>query len=176
MDQTTLPYDRLIENHIEHLKREYRRQRSDVATLPQFWFLTTTFVAVESKRDDHLSPPASSLYRPLRAILCPAPPQAHEQFRSKAVATAPNLCLHRLSVHQAREAIRHACHRSSNSVPTNSISIPSIQKRHLISIQSCSLHQQLVDRFRAIKPELESFFGGLDPANLHAAWCPVANL
>jgi hypothetical protein len=56
MDQTNLRYDLLIENHLEHLKREYHRLWTD-AVLPQFWFLTTTFVPVESKRDDHLSIP-----------------------------------------------------------------------------------------------------------------------
>ena len=56
MEQTTLHYGLLIENHLEHLKREYHRLWTD-AILPQFWFLTTTFVPVESKRDDHIPIP-----------------------------------------------------------------------------------------------------------------------
>ena len=52
MDQTTLRYDHLIESHIEHLKRKYRHQLINDATLPQFWFLTVTFLPVEAKRDD----------------------------------------------------------------------------------------------------------------------------
>ena len=56
MDQSTLRYDHLIENHIEHLKREYHRLWTD-AIHPQFWFLTVTFVPVEAKRDDHPIPP-----------------------------------------------------------------------------------------------------------------------
>ena len=57
MDQTTLRYDLLIENHLEHLKREYRHQLVDAATLPQFWFLTVTFVPFEAKRNDHIPIP-----------------------------------------------------------------------------------------------------------------------
>jgi hypothetical protein len=56
MDQTILRYDHLIENHFEHLKREYHRLWTDTIP-PQFWFLTTTFVPVEAKRDDHLCIP-----------------------------------------------------------------------------------------------------------------------
>jgi hypothetical protein len=52
--QTTLRYDDLIESHLEHLQHEYRHLLIDDATLPQFWFLTTTFVPVDSKRDDHV--------------------------------------------------------------------------------------------------------------------------
>ena len=57
MDQTTLRYDDLIESHLEHLNQEYRHQLIDDATLRQFWFLTTTFVSVEAKRDDHIPIP-----------------------------------------------------------------------------------------------------------------------
>jgi hypothetical protein len=56
MNQTTLRYDLLIENHIEHLNREYHRLITD-DILPQFWFLTTTFVPVESRRDDPIPIP-----------------------------------------------------------------------------------------------------------------------
>jgi hypothetical protein len=56
LDQTNLRYGHLIENHLEHLKREYHRLITDT-TLPQFWFLTTTFIPVESKRDDHIPMP-----------------------------------------------------------------------------------------------------------------------
>ncbi len=56
MDQTTLRYALLIENHLEHLKREYHRLWTD-AFLPQFWLLTITFVPVEAKRDDHIPIP-----------------------------------------------------------------------------------------------------------------------
>ena len=53
MDQTTLRYDQLIESHIDHLKCKYGDlHNDDAATLPQFWFLTVTFVPVETKRDD----------------------------------------------------------------------------------------------------------------------------
>ena len=57
MDQTNLRYGLLIENHIEHLKREYRHRLIDDAILPQFWFLTVTFLPVEAKRDDHIPIP-----------------------------------------------------------------------------------------------------------------------
>ncbi|MGC1180282.1 MAG: hypothetical protein WA884_15000 [Methyloceanibacter sp.] len=57
MDQATLSYNRLIENHLEHLKREYRHRLIDDATLPQFWFLTVTFLPVEAKRDDQIPIP-----------------------------------------------------------------------------------------------------------------------
>ena len=57
MDQANLRYALLIENHLEHLKREYEHLLVDCATLPQFWFLTTTFLPVEAKRDDHIPIP-----------------------------------------------------------------------------------------------------------------------
>jgi hypothetical protein len=57
MDQTELRYDLLIENHLEHLTRKYQHLLIDDAILPQFWFLTTTFVPVESKQDDHIPIP-----------------------------------------------------------------------------------------------------------------------
>jgi hypothetical protein len=57
MDQTNLRYDHLIKNHLEHLKRRYQALLVDAATLPQFWFLTTTFLPVEAKRDDHIPIP-----------------------------------------------------------------------------------------------------------------------
>jgi len=57
LDQANLRYDNLIESHLEHLQREYRHQLIDEATLPQFWFLTVTFVPVETKRDDPIPIP-----------------------------------------------------------------------------------------------------------------------
>jgi hypothetical protein len=56
MNQTILRYDLLIESHLEHLRREYHRLLTDTI-LPQFWFLTLTFVPVEAKRDDHIPIP-----------------------------------------------------------------------------------------------------------------------
>jgi len=56
LDQTNLRYGLLIKNHIEHLKREYHRLCTDTV-FPQFWFLTTTFVPVESRRDDPIPIP-----------------------------------------------------------------------------------------------------------------------
>ena len=50
MDQTTLRYGQLIKSHLEHLKGRYRNLLIEDATLPQFWFLTVTFVPVETKR------------------------------------------------------------------------------------------------------------------------------
>ena len=57
MDQSTLRYDQLIESHLKHLNQEYRHQLINDATLPQFWFLTVTFVPFEAKRSDNLSIP-----------------------------------------------------------------------------------------------------------------------
>jgi hypothetical protein len=56
LTQTDLRYELLIENHIGHLKREYRRLWTDFIP-PQFWFLTTTFVPIEAKRHDHVPIP-----------------------------------------------------------------------------------------------------------------------
>jgi hypothetical protein len=66
LDQTTLRYEHLIENHLEHLKRRYDLL-VDADTLPQFWFLTVTFLPVL---------------------------EADEQFRTQAAPTTVDLCLH----------------------------------------------------------------------------------
>ena len=157
MDQTTLRYDHLIESHLDHLKIEHTRHLLiDDATLPQFWFLTVTFVPVESKRDDHVHP-ASSLHRLLRAILCPAALKADEQFRAQEMAAAPDVCLHRLPVHQAEKTyatlspIEQFRLNQFHFYPEHPETTPHIHSIMLVA-------PQLVARFKAIAPNLKCLF------------------
>ena len=169
MDQTTLRYDHLIENHLEHLKREYHRLRTDTIR-PQFWFLTTTFVPVESKRDDGLSIPPHRCFvfferfyvrllsklmnnferkrwlQPLTYLYIDYP----FTKREKTFATLSPIEQFRLNqFHFYPEHPETTC--------------------HIHSVMLAAPH--LVDRFRAIAPQLESLFKSLGPANctLHAA-------
>ena len=54
--QTDLPYECLIENHIEHLMSEYDRLSTDDAC-PQLWLLSATFIPFRDKREDHVPIP-----------------------------------------------------------------------------------------------------------------------
>ena len=136
----------------------------DDATLPQFWFLTVTFLPVEAKRDDHISHPTSSLLCPLRALLCPACLKADEQFRTQEMAAAPDLPLHRLPVHQAREDVRYALtNRAISRNPFHFYPEHPETTPHIHSIMLVA--PQLVERFKAIRASLANLFQSLGPAN-----------
>jgi hypothetical protein len=168
MDQPSLRYELLIENHVGHLTREYRRLCLD-AILPQFWFLTLTFVPVEAKRDDHLSiPPHRCLVfferfyvrllsrlmnnfgrkrwlQPLTYVYADYP----FTKRKKTYATLSPM-------EQFRAGQFHFYPEHPETSP------------HLHSVMLIA--PQLVDRFKAIASGLENFFQNLGPANrtLHA--------
>jgi hypothetical protein len=169
MDQPTLPYEHLIESHIDHLKRWYLDLLSDDSILPQFWFLTATFVPFETKRDDYLSiPPHRCIVlferfyvrllsklmnnferkrwlQPLTYLYIDYP----FTRRTKAFATL-------LPIEQFRLNQFHFYPGHPETTP------------HIHSIMLIA--PQLVARFNAVAPTLENLFKSLGPANctLHA--------
>ena len=79
--QTDLPYECLIENHIEHLMSEYDRLSTDDAC-PQLWLLSATLHTFSRQARGPRSNSDSPLLRLFRAILCPYASKADEQFRT----------------------------------------------------------------------------------------------
>jgi hypothetical protein len=163
MTQTTLRYDLLVEKHLEHLTSEYHRLETDTAS-PHFWFLTTTFVPVEVKREDHIPIPPHrcfALYeqfyvrllsklmnnferkrslRPLTYVYADYPFTKHE----KTYATLSSI-----------EQFRANPYRFHPDHPETTCHIHSV----------LLVAPPLVDRFRVIKPALEKCFQDLGPAN-----------
>jgi hypothetical protein len=168
LDQTTLRYGLLIENHIAHLKREYHRLWTD-AILPQFWFLTVTFLPVESKRDDHIPIP------PHRCLVF------FEQFYVRLLSRLMNnferkRWLQPLSYVYADYPFTKPEKAYAMLSPIEQFRLNQFHFYPEHPETTCHIHSvmlvapKLVARFKAIRPSLANLFQSLGPANctLHA--------
>jgi len=168
MYQTNLRYDLLIENHIEHLKREYHRLWTDTIR-PQFWFLTTTFVPVESKRDDHI----------------PIPPHRCFVFFERFYVRLLSRLMNNFERKRWLQPLTYLyidypfTKRKKTYATLSPIEQFRVNRFHFHPEHpetTCHIHSvmlvapHLVDRFKNIARELESLFQSLGPANctLHA--------
>ena len=174
MDQTTLPYKNLIESHLEHLTRQYRDLLIDAPTLPQFWFMTVTFVPFEAKRNDltPIPPPRCFVLferfyvRLLSKLMNNFERKRHLQpltylyidypftKRNKTFATLSPI-----------EQFRVNCFQFHPEHPETTCHI------HAIML----IAPQLVARFKAIAPELACLFQSLSPANCTLHTAPIAD-
>jgi hypothetical protein len=169
MDQSTLRYALLIESHLEHLKREYHRLCTGTIR-PQFYFITTTFVPVEAKRDDHIPIP------PHRCFVF------FEQFYVRLLSRLMNNFERKRWLQPL--TYLYIDYPSTKRKKTYATLSPMEQFRanqfHFYPEHpetTCHIHSvmlvapQLVDRFKAIRPSLANLFQNLGPANctLHMA-------
>jgi hypothetical protein len=168
MDQTNLRYDLLMESHLEHLKREYHRLWTDTIR-PQLYFITATFVPVESKRDDPIPIP------PHRCFVF------FEQFYVRLLSKLMNNFERKRWLQPLTYVyIDYPFTKGKKTYATLS---PIEQFRanqfHFYPEHpetTCHIHSvmlmapTLVDRFKAIRPSLANLFKCLGPANctLHA--------
>jgi hypothetical protein len=169
MNQPILRYDLLIENHLEHLKREYLHQLINDARLPQFWFLTTTFVPVESKRDDHT----------------PIPPHRCFAFFEKFYVRLLSKLMNNFERKRWLQPLTYLYIDYPFTKPKKVfVALSPIEQFRANQFHvypehpetTCHIHSimliapTLVDRFKAIRPSLANLFKSLGPANctLHA--------
>ena len=164
MDQTSVPYDHLAETHLEHLTREYRHLLIDTAALPQFWFLTVTFIPVEAKRDDHIPIPPRRCFgflerfyvRLLSRLMNNFERKRHRQPLTYAYIDYPitkrNKTFATLSPMEQFRANRFHFHAEHPE-----------RTPHIHSIMLIA--PQLVTRFKAIAPQLECLVQSLGTAN-----------
>jgi len=170
MDQTTLRYDDLIESHLEHLNREYRHQLIDDATLPQFWFLTTTFVPVESKRYDHIPIPPHRCFVFFERFYVRLLSKLMNNFERKrwlqplTYAYIDYPFTKRKKTFATLSPIEQFRLNQFHFYPEHPEMGPHVHSIMLIK-------PQLVERFEAIRPSLPNLFQGLGRANctLHTA-------
>jgi hypothetical protein len=169
MNQTNLPYERLIKNHVEHMMREYCRLATDTAS-PQFWFLTVTFVPVEAKRADHVPIPPARCFVLL------------EQFYVRLLSTLMNnfdrkrwlqpLTYAYIDYPFTKREKTHAALSPIEQFRANPFHFHPEHPETTCHIHSVMLvAPQLVDRVKAVAHELENLFQRLGPATrtLHAA-------
>jgi hypothetical protein len=170
MDQSTLRYDQLIESHIDHLKRKCRDLHIDDATLPQFWFLTVTFLPVEAKRDDPFPIP------PHRCIVL------FERFYVRLLSRLMNNFERKRSLQPLTYLYvdypftkRKKTYATLSPIEQFLANPFHFYPEHPET--TCHIHSimlvapQLVERFEVVRASLPNLFQGLGPANctLHAA-------
>jgi hypothetical protein len=168
LDQTNLRYGLLIGNHIEHLKREYHRLWINTIH-PQFYFITATFMPVESKRDDHISIP------PHRCLVF------FERFYVRLLSRLMNnferkrwlqpLTYLYIDYPFTKHAKTYATLSAIEQFRANQFHFYPEHPETTCHIHSVMLIAPiLVDRFKAIAPGLEPLFQSLGSANctLHA--------
>jgi hypothetical protein len=169
MNPTILRYDHLIENHIEHLKREYHRLCTDTIC-PQFWFLTTTFVPVEATRDDHIPIPPHRCFIFFERFYVRLLSRLMNNFERKRWLQ-PLTYLYidypftkRKKIYATLSAIEQFRANQFHFYPEHPETTCHIHSVMLVA-------PQLVDRFKAIRPSLVNLFQNLGPANctLHMA-------
>jgi hypothetical protein len=169
MDQTNLRYHHLIENHIEHLKREYRRLWTDT-TGPQFYFITTTFVPVESKRHGHIPIPPHRCFVFFERFYVRLLSRLMNNFERKR-------WLQPLTYVYADYPFTKRKKAYATLSPTEQFRANQFHFYPEHPETTCHIHSvmlvapKLVARFKAIQPSLANLFQSLGPANctLHIA-------
>ena len=172
MDQPTLRYDHLIENHLNHLKCKYHDLHIDDATLPQFWFLTVTFVPSEAKRSDNLSIP------PHRCIVL------FEQFYVRLLSKLMNNFERKRTLQPltylyvdypfTKREKTYATLSLKDQFKANPYRFYSEHPETTPHIHSIMLiSPALVDHFKKIAPELELLFQKMGPANRTLHYAPL---
>jgi hypothetical protein len=168
LHEPRLSYTVLIEHHIDHLLREHEH-RSSGPISPQLWFLTATFVDVESKRKDHLSIPPQRCFILFEQFYVRLLPKLMSNFARKrplqpltyayidypfTKLEKPYACLSNIERFYSNRARRRLEHPEIT---------PHIHAVMLVA-------PALVDRFNVVVPQLESLFRKMNPANrtLHA--------
>jgi hypothetical protein len=168
---TNLQYQSLVESHVEHLNCEYRRLCADAtdANPPQLWFLTATFVPVEAKRDDHIPVPPHRCFEFFERFYVRLLPKLMSNFERKRWLQ-PLTYLYvdypftkRDKTFAVLSAIEQFRRNQSHFHPEHPETTPHIHAVMLIP-------PRLVQRFAAVRPNLETLFQSLGPANrtLHA--------
>jgi len=169
LDQSTLRYDLLIENHLEHLKREYHRLSTDTIH-PQFWFLTVTFLPIEAKRDDHIPIPPHRCFVLFERFYVRLLSRLMNNFERKRWLQ-PLTFLYidypftkREKTFATLSPIEQFHANPFHFYPEHPETTPHIHAIMLIA-------PQLVERFEAIRASLANLFQSLGPANctLHTA-------
>jgi hypothetical protein len=168
MTQTTLHRDLLIEKHLEHLASEYHRLRTDT-TSPQFWFLTTTFVPVEAKRDNHIPIPPHRCFALFEQLYVRLLSKLMNNFERKR-------SLQPLTYAYADYPFTKRDKTYATLSPNEQFQVNPFRFHPDHPETTCHIHSvflvapTLVGRFRAITPTLEKCFQHLNPANrtLHA--------
>jgi hypothetical protein len=174
MDQTTLRYDDLIESHLEHPQREYRHQLIDDATLPQFWFLTTTFVPVESKRYDHIPIPPHRCFVFFERFYVRLLSKLMNNFGRKrwlqplTYAYIDYPFTKRMKTFATLSPIEQFRLNQFHFYPEHPEMGPHVHSIMLIK-------PQLVERFEAIRPKSSESVSGTRSRQLHAAHCSIAD-
>ena len=161
--QIDLPYKCLIESHIEHLMNEHGRLSTDDAH-PQLWFLSATFIPPRHKRTNnipipldrclayferfyvHLLPKLMSNFERKRHLQPLTYLYADYPFTKKSKTYAPLTPNEKFNANRFRHYLEHP--------ETN----PHV---HAVMV----LPPGLIDRFKAILPELEKLFRGLCQTN-----------
>jgi hypothetical protein len=168
MTQTTLHHDLLIEKHLEHLTSEHHRLRTDTAS-PQFWFLTVTFVPIETKRADHIPIPPHRCFALFEQFYVRLLSKLMNNFERKR-ALQPLAYVYADYPFTKREKT-YATLSSTEQFQVNPYRFHPDHPETTCHIHSVMVvAPKLVDRFRAIKPTLERYFQDLNPATrtLHA--------
>ena len=172
MDQSTLRYDHLIKNHLEHLKREYEHLIVDCATLPQFWFLTTTFLPVEAKRDDHIPIPPHRCIVFFERFYVRLLSRLMNNFQRKGQRPLQPLTYLYIDYPFTKREKTYAALSPIDWFFANPFHFYPEHPETTCHIHSVMLvAPQLVDRFEAIRPSLATLFQNLGTANctLHTA-------
>ncbi len=159
---------RPTEKRIEHLTSEYHRLWTD-ADSRQFWFLSNTFVPVEAKRADHIPIPPHRCFA------------LYEQFYVRLFSKLMNNFERKWSlqpltyVYADNPFTKHEKTYATLS-PTEQFRVGQFHFHPDHPETTCHIHSvmlvapKLVDRFKAVAPDLENLFQSLGPANrtLHA--------
>jgi hypothetical protein len=169
LDQTTLRYDLLIENHLEHLKREYHRLWTDTIR-PQFYFITATFVSVESKRNDHIPIPPHCCFVFFERFYVRLLSRLMNNFeRKRWLQPLTYLYIDYPFTKREKTYATLSLMEQFKANPYRFYSEHPETTPHIHSV--ILVAPTLVDRFKKIAPELELLFQKMGPANrtLHAA-------
>lgn len=161
--QMDLAYECLIESHIEHLMSEYDRLSTDDAR-PQLWFLSATFIPFRYKPADHVPIPLDRCLAYFERFYVHMLPRLMSNFERKRHLqpltylyadypfTKKDKTYAPLTPNEKFDANRfrpHLEHPETN---------PHV---HALML----LPPGLIDRFKAILPELEKLFRGLCQTN-----------
>ena len=172
MDQSNLRYDHLIKNHLEHLKRRYQDLLVDADALPQFWFLTTTFLPVEIKRDDHIPIPPHRCIVFFERFYVRLLSRLMNNFQRKGQRPLQSLTYLYIDYPFTKREKTHAALSPIERFFANPFHFYPEHPETTCHIHSVMLvAPQLVDRFKAIRPSLATLFQSLGTANctLHTA-------